>query len=56
MRLTTEQYHFLGEAVLIPEKVELLDGIIVEKMSKSPLHSGTAQQLVRLLNQVVPEG
>ena len=39
---------------MIPEKVELLDGIIVEKMSKSPIHSGTAQKLVRLLNQVVP--
>ena len=56
VRLTSEQYQFLGEAGLIPEKVELLDGVIVEKMSKSPIHSGTAQKLVWLLNQVVPDG
>ncbi len=55
LRFTVEQYHLLGEAGLISEQVELLNGIIVEKMSKSPLHSGTAQKLVRLLNQVIPE-
>ena len=56
MRFTVEQYHLLAEAGLISEKVELLDGIIVEKMFKSPLHSGMAQKLVRLVNQVIPEG
>ena len=32
--LTVAQYHALGAQSLIPEQVELLDGLIVEKMSK----------------------
>ena len=47
--LTVAQYHALGEQGLITEQVELLDGVVVEKMSKSPLHSSVAQKLLRKL-------
>lgn len=46
---TVEQYHALWEAGLIPENVELLEGVIVEKMSKSPLHSSVLQKMLRRL-------
>lgn len=36
--LSVEAYHFLGESGAMPEKTELLRGVIVEKMSKSPKH------------------
>ena len=46
MPITVEQYHALFAQGLIPEKVELLEGIIVEKMSKSPLHSFVAAEAI----------
>ena len=39
VRLTPTQYHRLYEMGVIPEKTELLSGIVVEKMQKSPLHT-----------------
>lgn len=36
--LTVEAYHALAEMGVMPEKTELLRGVIVEKMSKSPGH------------------
>ena len=39
VRLTPTQYHRLYEMGVIPEKTELLSGIVVEKMPKSPLHT-----------------
>ncbi len=39
VRLTPDQYHRLYEMGVIPEKTELLSGILVEKMPKSPLHT-----------------
>ena len=53
-RFSVEQYHLLGETGLIPEQVKLLDGIIVEKRSKSPLHSRTVQRLMRALRAALP--
>jgi len=54
LRFTVEQYHLLGETGLIPEKIELLDGVIVEKMPKSPLHVYTTEGIASLLRPVVP--
>jgi Uma2 family endonuclease len=44
--ISVEQYHALSEAGKIPEKTELLRGVIIEKMTKSPLHTWTVGQLV----------
>jgi Uma2 family endonuclease len=47
--LTVETYHRLTELGLLGEKVELLRGVIVQKMSKSPIHCAVLQRLLRLL-------
>ena len=52
--VSVKAYHALGELGLIPEKTELLYGQVLEKMSKSPFHSGLVRRLLRLLQQSVP--
>ncbi|MCB1235688.1 MAG: Uma2 family endonuclease [Verrucomicrobiae bacterium] len=44
--ISVATYHALGETGLVDEKVELLRGYLVDKMSKSPLHSFICQRLV----------
>lgn len=51
-----EFYHQAGALGMLGEDVELLDGIIVKKMPKSPLHEGLVRRLLRLLRSVVPDG
>ncbi len=55
MRFTVEQYQILGEAGLVGTNVELLEGIIVKKMSKSPLHSAVTQRAADRLRAVLGE-
>ena len=50
---TVAQYHALGEQGLISERVELLEGVIVEKMPKSPLHSFLVMRLLKWLQKVI---
>ena len=47
--LTVETYHRLTELGLLSEKVELLRGVIVQKMSKSPIHCAVLQRMLKLL-------
>jgi Uma2 family endonuclease len=54
--LSVEAYHALSDARLIPERTELLYGIVYHKMSKSPLHSFLVQLLQDILHAVVPGG
>ncbi len=56
LRLDVEQYHQLCESGIIPERTELLSGIIVEKMGKSPLHTWTVQFLSEWLQLALAEG
>ena len=51
--ITVEQYHRLGEAGIIAENTELVRGIILEKMNKSPRHTWIVQWLVEELRQGV---
>jgi Uma2 family endonuclease len=44
--ISVEKYHELSAAGIIPEKTELLRGYIIEKMTKSPLHTWLVGQLV----------
>jgi len=54
--VSVETYHRLGEMGALLEDVELLRGIVVTKMAKSPLHEFVAQVLMRLLLALVPPG
>lgn len=50
--ITVEQYHALSVQGLIAENTELLEGVIIEKMSKPPLHSSLLVKLLRGLQIV----
>lgn len=41
LRLDVEQYHRLCSSGIVPERTELLEGVVVEKTGKSPLHTWT---------------
>ena len=55
-RFTVEQYHLLVEAGLIGKNVELLEGILANKTSKSPLHTFTTEEITARLREILPEG
>jgi Uma2 family endonuclease len=57
-RFTVDQYHQLGQAgILTPEdRVELIDGWIVEKAVQKPPHARANARLQRVLPRVVPAG
>jgi Uma2 family endonuclease len=54
--VTVEFYHELGRLGMIDESVELLEGVIVTKMSKSSWHEGLVRRLARLIRAVLPSG
>jgi len=54
--LSVAEYHQLGEFNENGRRTELIRGIIIEKMSKSPLHRFTANALRRILKvQIAPD-
>lgn len=54
--LSVEDYHRLGEIDILSDDVELLRGIVVNKMPKSPLHELVSQKLMKRLLGLVPDG
>jgi Uma2 family endonuclease len=54
-RMPLADYQRAAELGTLPENVELLRGIVVTKMSKSPLHESVVSRLTRLLNKRLPE-
>lgn len=54
--LSVEDYHRLGEYNEKGRRTELIRGILIEKMSKSPLHRVLASRLYRLFLAGLPEG
>ena len=58
LRFSVAQYHMLGElGVLTPEdKVELLEGWIVEKMNQRPVHGYFVGFLSEWLQSCIPDG
>jgi Uma2 family endonuclease len=54
--LSVEEYHRLGEYNERGKRTELIRGIVIEKMSKSPLHRTLASLLYRLLLPQLPAG
>jgi Uma2 family endonuclease len=55
-RLTVEEYHRLPEFNANGRRTELIRGIVVEKMPKSPLHGTMASLLFQLLLPKIPAG
>src|SRR5438105_163413 len=55
-RMSVEEYHRAGETGILSDDVELLRGIVVTKMAKSPLHEFVAQKLTDLLLAKAPAG
>ncbi|WP_367871032.1 Uma2 family endonuclease [Luteolibacter sp. Populi] len=54
--VSVAQYHRLAEFDEAGSRTELIRGIVIEKMSKSPLHSSIARRLFKLLQELIPEG
>lgn len=54
--LTVEEYHRLGEFNEHGRRTELIRGIIIEKMSKSPSHAALAKRLYDLIARMLPNG
>jgi Uma2 family endonuclease len=54
--LSVEEYHRLGEFNEHGRRTELIHGIVIEKISKSPLHRTLASLLYRLLLARLPAG
>src|SRR5512139_964528 len=55
-RLSVEEYHRLDEFNEHGRRTELIRGIVIEKMSKSPLHFSLAKWLYDTLAPILPEG
>jgi Uma2 family endonuclease len=57
-RMTVEQYHTMIEAGVLPSgaPVELVEGLLVEKMSKNPPQCFTRYMARKALEAVAPEG
>ena len=56
--MSVERYHEMVQsgALGADDRIELLEGVLVEKMSKNPPHVFAAKALTRLLNRLVPQG
>ena len=54
--LSVEEYHRLDEYNERGRRTELIRGIVIEKMSKSPLHRVITSRLYRLLLPQLPKG
>src|SRR6266496_3456869 len=54
--LSVEEYHRLEEFNESRRRTELIRGIIIQKMSKSPLHSAIAKRLYDRIAALLPAG
>lgn len=55
-RISVEKYHQLAESGIISERTELIRGVVVDKMSQSPLHCFVVQVLLNWLAKSLGEG
>jgi len=54
--LSVEEYHRLDEFNENGRRTELIRGIVIEKMSKSPLHSSMGRRLYAMIKDLAPAG
>src|SRR6266568_4221316 len=55
-RLSVEEYHRLDEFNENGRRTELIRGIAIEKMSKSPLHRSIGKRLYDSIARILPKG
>lgn len=55
-RLSVEEYHRLDEFNENGRRTELIRGLVIEKMSKSPLHRLITSKLYKMLSASLPPG
>lgn len=55
LRYDLHTYHRLGELGLIPRNTELIYGVVVHKMTVSPIHSKIVTKLASLLFKNLPD-
>lgn len=55
-RMSVETYHRMGEQGLIDEKTELIRGVVIEKMSQSPLHVFITKKVLDWLSKNLKAG
>jgi Uma2 family endonuclease len=55
-RLSVEEYHRLGEFNENGRRTELIRGIVIEEISKSPRHSSLSTQLDKRILLALPDG
>lgn len=55
-RLTVQDYHVLGDSGLIDKRTELIRGIVIRKVSKSPLQSSISIRLYDRISALALEG
>src|SRR5712671_3699715 len=55
-RLSVEEYHRLDEFNEHGRRTELIRGLVIEKMSKSPLHRTVTSLLYKLIQARLPQG
>jgi len=54
--ITVEQYHYwLQKAGIIGKRTELLNGFIIEKMTKKAEHTFVVNELYELLRELIPD-
>lgn len=51
--MSREAYRFMTEQGLVGKKTERIQGVVIEKMSKSPTHSAVVKILQKLLSKAV---
>jgi Uma2 family endonuclease len=56
MRWSVEKYEALAEEGRLPKNVELIRGVVIEKMPKSPLHWAVLRRLHDLIRDALPPG
>ena len=54
--ISVATYQRLGEMGHLSERTELIRGVIIDQMPKSPLHSSIVQKLGRYLLRTIPPG
>jgi Uma2 family endonuclease len=53
--MTVEEYERIG-AMLDDDRVELIDGYLVKKMSKNPPHIWSVKSVLKILDRMLPPG
>ncbi len=53
--ISIEGYHEFFRLGFIPEKTELIEGVVVEKIPKDPMHAGLVQKIVLFFIRNLPE-